>query len=183
LRSRTGPVERPDNHAWRIGTELDSTLTLADAAATERLGRALAPHLGAGDMLGLTGGLGAGKSHFARALIGARLAALGRSEEIPSPTYTLVQTYDLGAVELWHADLYRLGGAGEIAELGLEEAFATAICLVEWADRLGRALPLRRLMLDLRIPSGGEQRRLARLEAHGSGWDWLPSALAEAAAA
>ena len=143
-------------------------------AATERLARALAPHLGAGDMLGLTGGLGAGKSHFARALIGARLAALGRAEEIPSPSYTLVQTYDLGPVELWHADLYRLGGAGEIAELGLEEAFATAICLVEWADRLGRALPLRRLMLDLAsrpAASSGAARGSRRT---GPGWDWLP---------
>ena len=120
---------------------MHSTLTLADPAATDRLARAIAPHLGAGDFVGLTGGLGAGKSLFARALIGARLAALGRAEDVPSPSYTLVQTYDLGAVELWHADLYRLGGAGEIAELGLEEAFATAICLVEWADRLGPALP------------------------------------------
>ena len=64
-----------------------------------------------------------------------------------------MQTYDLGPVELWHADLYRLGGAGEIAELGLEEAFATAICLVEWADRLGRRLPARRLMLGARLPA------------------------------
>ena len=60
-------------------------------------------------MVGLSGGLGAGKSTFARALIAARLAALGRAEDIPSPSYTLVQTYDLDGVELWHADLYRLG--------------------------------------------------------------------------
>ena len=71
-------------------------MTLADAAATERLARAIAPHLAAGDLVGLSGGLGAGKSTFARALIAARLAALGRAEDIPSPSYTLVQTYDLG---------------------------------------------------------------------------------------
>ncbi len=135
---------------------MNSTLTLADAAATERLGRAVAPHLRPGDTLGLTGGLGAGKSTFARALIAARLAALGRAEDIPSPSYTLVQTYDLGPVELWHADLYRLGSAGEIAELGLEDAFADAICLVEWADRLGRDLPPRRLMLALDLPAGDD---------------------------
>ncbi len=165
---------------------MDSTLTLADPAATERLAGALAPHLRPGDLLGLTGGLGAGKSLFARALIGARLAALGRSEDIPSPSYTLVQTYELGSpgqpLELWHADLYRLSGAGELAELGLEDAFATAICVVEWADRLGPALPARRLMLNLDfLPA--EDARLARLTCHGPGWDWLPAGLAEARAA
>jgi tRNA threonylcarbamoyl adenosine modification protein YjeE len=158
-------------------------LTLADAAATERLARALAPHLGPGDLVGLTGGLGAGKSTFARALIVARLAALGRAEDIPSPSYTLVQTYDLDGVELWHADLYRLGSAAEAAELGLEDAFATALCLVEWADRLGPALPARRLMLDLEMLEGGEDIRRARLTAAGGGWEWLPNALATAAAA
>ena len=161
---------------------MNSTLTLADPAATERLARTLAPRLGAGDLIGLTGGLGAGKSLFARALIGARLAALGRSEEVPSPSYTLVQTYDLGGVELWHADLYRLGATGELAELGLEDAFASAICLVEWADRLGPALPPRRLMLSLEFVSGDDDARAARLDATGPGWDWLPAALAEAAA-
>jgi tRNA threonylcarbamoyladenosine biosynthesis protein TsaE len=163
---------------------LNSTLTLADPAATERLARALAPHLGAGDTLGLVGGLGAGKSTFARALIAARLAAVGRTEDIPSPTYTLVQTYDVGPedqpLELWHADLYRLGSVAEVAELGLEDAFATAICLVEWADRLGAALPARRLMLALDLPPDDADIRRARLGAHGPGWDWLPAALAEA---
>ena len=70
-----------------------------------------------------------------------------------------MQTYDLGGVELWHADLYRLGATGEIAELGLEDAFATAICLVEWADRLGRALPPRRLMLALDFVPGADDAR------------------------
>ena len=73
------------------------TLTLRGPRDTERLARAIAPRLGAGDLVGLVGDLGAGKSVFARALIGARLAALGRDEPVPSPTYTLVQVYDLGA--------------------------------------------------------------------------------------
>ena len=171
------------NHAFRNGRNLDSTLTLVDSAATERLARALAPHLEPGDTIGLIGDLGAGKSLFARALIGARLAALGRSEEIPSPSYTLVQTYDLGTVELWHADLYRLTGAGEIAELGLEDAFGSAICLVEWADRLGPALPARRLELALDFVPGADTARTARLTATGPGWEWLTAALAEAGAA
>jgi tRNA threonylcarbamoyladenosine biosynthesis protein TsaE len=164
---------------------LDSTLTLAGGAATERLARAFAPHLGPGDLVGLTGGVGAGKSTFARALIAARLGAVGRAEDIPSPSYTLVQTYEVGTpecpLELWHADLYRLGSAGEIAELGLEEAFAGAICLVEWADRLGPALPARRLMLGIEIPPGDADVRRACIEARGPGWDWLPATLGAAA--
>lgn len=156
-------------------------MLLSSPAATERLARGIAPHLGPGDLLGLAGGLGAGKSLFARALIGARLAALGSHEAIPSPSYTLVQTYDLDGVELWHADLYRLGSLDEIAELGLEEAFAVAICVVEWADRLGPALPERRLMLALAMAPEAEEARVARIATAGGGWDWLPDVLAAAA--
>lgn len=152
-------------------------LTLSDAAATRRLAREIAPHLAAGDTLGLIGGLGAGKSLFARALIAARLDALGRAEDIPSPSYTLVQTYDLDGVELWHADLYRLGAAGEIAELGLEEAFAAAITVVEWADRLGPALPERALTLAFDFASEDANARRVTLSARGSRWDWLAAAL------
>ena len=155
-------------------------IDLPDPDATETLARALAPRLGAGDLVALSGGLGAGKSSFARALIATRLAALGRAEEIPSPSFTLVQIYDLGAVELWHADLYRLGSIDEIAELGLEEAFETAICLVEWAERLGPSLPASRLELRLEFAAEGEGRRAA-IEARGAGWDWLDAALARAA--
>jgi tRNA threonylcarbamoyladenosine biosynthesis protein TsaE len=157
---------------------LISTLTLADPAATERLARALAPHLRPGDVIGLTGGLGAGKSVLARALIADRLAAAGRTEEIPSPSYTLVQSYDLGGAELWHADLYRLGTAGEVGELGLEEAFDTAICVVEWADRLGAALPPRMLCVQLDFVPDADDARVARLTARGPGWEWLGRALA-----
>jgi tRNA threonylcarbamoyladenosine biosynthesis protein TsaE len=152
-------------------------LTLATPAATDGLARALAPHLAAGDTLALSGDLGAGKSHFARALITARLAALGRREDIPSPSYTLVQSYDLGDVELWHADLYRLGDPGEITELGLDEAFGRAIVVVEWPDRLGPALPARRLAIDLDFVPDADDARLARLTAYGPGWDWLAPAL------
>ena len=161
---------------------MKTTFILTDAAATEALARALAPRLAAGDLVALVGGLGVGKSVFARALIGARLAAIGRAESVPSPSYTLVQTYDLGEVELWHADLYRLGSLDEIAELGLEEAFAEAITVVEWADRLGPALPPRRLTLALDFAGAGEARR-AELTASGGGWDWLAEALAGVGAA
>ncbi len=158
------------------------TLTLADETATARLAAAMAPHLRAGDFLGLSGPLGAGKSHFARALITARLAALGRAEDIPSPSFTLVQTYDLGTVTLWHADLYRLASAEELPELGLDEAIPVAICLVEWPDRLGALLPARRLDLAFGFLPGDDDVRSLTLDARGPGWDWLgPLLRAEAA--
>lgn len=99
---------------------------------TSALARRLAPSLRPGDTLCLEGGLGAGKSHFARAVIGE----LTGEAEIPSPTYTIVQTYPGPVCEIWHADLYRLAGPEEVLELGLSEAFDTAIALVEWPDRL-----------------------------------------------
>jgi tRNA threonylcarbamoyl adenosine modification protein YjeE len=160
---------------------LIATLALPSPEATARLARALAPRLRPGDTLALAGGLGAGKSLFARALIAARLEALGRAEDIPSPTYTLVQTYDLEDAQLWHADLYRFGSPDEAAELGLDEAFDHAICLIEWPDRLGPALPDRRLTLDLAF-APAEDARLATLTAAGSGWDWVPALLADAPA-
>jgi tRNA threonylcarbamoyladenosine biosynthesis protein TsaE len=111
---------------------------LADPHATEDLARTIAPRLRPGDTLLLAGPIGAGKTHFARALIRART---GHAEEVPSPTYTLVQTYDDGEAEIWHADLYRLSDPGEVTELGLDEAFEDAICLVEWPDRLAAPPP------------------------------------------
>lgn len=112
-------------------------LYLPDPAATERLGAWFAPRLRAGDCLLLEGPIGAGKSLFARSLIQSRL---GRAEDVPSPTFTLVQTYEAD-LEVWHADLYRLSHPDEVFELGLEAAFDTGICLIEWPDRLGGFAP------------------------------------------
>jgi tRNA threonylcarbamoyladenosine biosynthesis protein TsaE len=119
------------------------TLFLADADETTRLGAWFAAHLRAGDCVLLEGSIGAGKSHFARAFIQARL---GRAEDVPSPSFTLVQTYTAD-VEVWHADLYRLSHPDEVLELGLDEAFDTAICLIEWPDRLGKLTPRSALRL------------------------------------
>jgi tRNA threonylcarbamoyl adenosine modification protein YjeE len=113
------------------------TLYLADETETDRLGRCLAGVLTAGDVVLLEGPIGAGKTQFCRALIRARL---GYEEDVPSPTFTLVQTYEAD-VEIWHADLYRLTHPDEVLELGLEEAFEQAICLVEWPERLGPYQP------------------------------------------
>ena len=114
-------------------------LRLADTEATARLAKRLAPMLGPGDVLLLDGDIGAGKTTFARALIRALLA--NPVEDVPSPTFTLVQTYVAPAAEVWHCDLYRLTDPQEVLELGLDEAFETAICLVEWPDRLGADAP------------------------------------------
>ena len=117
---------------------------LADEDATAALAAQIAARLQAGDTLLLEGEIGAGKSAFARALIRARL---GRMEDVPSPTFTIVQTYEDTAADIWHCDLYRLTHPDEALELGLDEAFETAICLIEWPDRLGDAAPMSALTL------------------------------------
>ena len=133
-------------------TEL--SLFLPDDAATTRLGAALAGLLHAGDTLLLHGPIGAGKTHLARAMIQARR---GRLEDVPSPSFTLVQTYAAGDVEIWHADLYRLSSPDEVWELGLDDAVATAICLIEWPDRLGNFAPAH--AVNITLSSEAEGRR------------------------
>ena len=155
----------------------------ADGDETSAFASALAPVLHAGDTILLQGGLGAGKTHFARALIQARLSLVGRMEDVPSPTFTLVQTYDTGDVEIWHCDLYRLTGPDEVFELGLDDAFEAAICLVEWPDRLGDLAPPGALTMELRMTDvPGE--RLVRLHSAVPRWnDVLDAALAAVAVA
>jgi tRNA threonylcarbamoyladenosine biosynthesis protein TsaE len=102
----------------------------------------------------LSGGLGAGKTTLAR---GAIEAWTGEAQETPSPTYTLVQTYDGPRGQLWHVDLYRLKRPEEALELGLEDAFAEAACLIEWPERMGDLVPRDRL--DVNLATEGEGRR------------------------
>jgi tRNA threonylcarbamoyladenosine biosynthesis protein TsaE len=137
-------------------------ITLPDAAATQALGARLGARLAQGDVVCLAGNLGAGKTTLARGVIEAWT---GRPEEAPSPTYTLVQTYEGPRGELWHVDLYRLKRAGDAWELGLEDAFAAAATVIEWPERLEGQLPRDRLDIELR--SEGEGRRAA-LTAHGA---------------
>ncbi len=127
-----------------------TSIFLPDANATDALAQRLAPLLGTGDILLLSGPVGAGKTAFCRALIQTLQRDAGQpAEDVPSPTYTLVQTYRTGDFETWHADLYRLSDPDEVAELGLEEAFHTALCLVEWPERLGGVAPGDAIQLDL----------------------------------
>lgn len=141
-----------------------ATLTLADEAATTRLGAAVGGLLKVGDAVLLYGDLGAGKSTLARGLV----RALTRpDEEVPSPTFTLVQQYEPRSAArpfLSHFDLYRLADAGEAFELGLDEAMDEGAIIVEWPQRLGARLPPDRLDIELTIVSEG---RLARITPHG----------------
>ncbi len=137
-------------------------IALPDAAATVAFGRRLGDQLGPGDVVCLSGNLGAGKTTLAR---GAVEAWTGQHEEAPSPTYTLVQTYDGARGELWHVDLYRLKRPDDAWELGLDDAFASAACLIEWPERLEGQLPRDRL--DVTLAPVGEGRNAA-LKAHGA---------------
>ena len=132
---------------------------LCDADATAGLARAMARVLRPGDTLLLQGQLGAGKSHFARAMIRACLGPDGEQIEVPSPSFTLVQTYDTPQGELWHADLYRLSDPQEVMELGLDLAMDEAICLVEWPDRIAPDWPIRAVCLRLTTPAVAPETR------------------------
>jgi len=139
---------------------------LADLAATEALAAALAARAARGDVIALHGPLGAGKTAFARAFIMAKMGdAVG---DVPSPTFTLAQVYDMAEPAIWHFDLYRLETPDDALELGIEEAFADAIALVEWPERLGAYLPRRALHLHLAFDAteGGREARLI------GGADW-----------
>lgn len=152
-----------------MGSEFDRSFRFGSASETAALAAALAPVLRPGDAILLQGGLGSGKTHFARTLIQTRLAEAGRFEEVPSPTFTLVQVYSDGTTELWHVDLYRLQGADDVAELGLESAFDNAVCLLEWPDRLGSLAPKDALNLHLEMTeTPGE--RLVRATSSDSKW-------------
>ncbi len=125
-------------------------LELNNLRATRRLGALLAGGLTAGDVISLSGALGAGKSELARAII---QAANPDEIEIPSPTFTLVQTYTLGdGTPLWHLDLYRVETPEDAMALGLDDAFVDAVCLIEWPDRLKKLLPKTNLSIHLYRP-------------------------------
>lgn len=123
----------------------------ADMAA---LGFQLKGLLTAGNTIALQGQIGAGKSTLARALI---QSALTVPEDIPSPTFTIVQTYDAPHFQIWHCDLYRLNSLDQIDELGLWDAFEDAVCLIEWPEILGEHLPKSAMILDIQVTGNNER--------------------------
>ena len=130
-------------------------IELSDLAATQRFGGLLAAQLKAGDVIALSGALGAGKSALARAII---QAIDPNEDDVPSPTFTLVQHYLLAdGTPLWHLDLYRIDDAQDAMALGLDDAFVDAVCLIEWPDRLKKFLPKTNLSIHLyACETGGE---------------------------
>ena len=151
-----------------------TSLFLANEAETSRLGTSLAEFLRPGDTLLLDGQIGAGKTHLARAIIQARLEV---PEDVPSPTFTLVQTYEADSCEIWHADLYRLTDSSELIELGLAEAFDAAVVLIEWPDRLGDTTPLDALRISFTMENEGRRLELSSPSKH---WSKLDAVLANA---
>lgn len=128
---------------------------LPDDAATTAFGAALAADLRPGDIVSLEGDLGAGKTALARAII--RALADDPAQEVPSPTFAIVQPYETGRGPVLHADLYRLADAAEVDELGLLDE-ADAIVLVEWAERAPQVIEKVTMRVELAIPAGGNGR-------------------------
>jgi tRNA threonylcarbamoyladenosine biosynthesis protein TsaE len=139
-------------------------IELPDEAATAALATRIAGLARPGDVIALKGELGAGKTSFARAFIGAR----GGVGEVPSPTFTLVQVYDVGDAAIWHFDCYRLRRPEDAWELAIEDAFYEGISLIEWPERLGSLVPARRLEITL-SPGAMPAARRASIDA---GADW-----------
>ena len=150
---------------WRPRTGATTTLSeliTASAEATEAAGERLARHLRLGDLILLSGALGAGKTTFVRGL--AR--GLGSSGAVMSPTFQLVRIYP-GPLQLAHADLYRLGATSELGDLGLDELLDQGVVAVEWGDRIQPAGAVR-----IAIESLGEDRRRLVLEGGRPDWSW-----------
>ena len=132
-------------------------MSLPTEAATEALGATIAARLKRGDVVGLKGDLGAGKTTLARAVV--RAAAGDPELIVPSPTFTLVEVYDTPRGPIWHFDLYRLDSPDQVYELGWEEALAEGVVLIEWPERLGPLLP-QHLSVTLEVDGDGRRALL-----------------------
>lgn len=148
-----------------VAADILLEIDLADPDKTGQFAGLLAQIVRSGDILALWGDLGAGKTTFARGFIAAVTPG---DEAVPSPTFTLVQTYPAKAGEIWHFDLYRLKQAEEAYEVGIEEAFASGISLIEWPERLGSLLPAKRLDVTLAPGNSADSRHLTL--AGGRNW-------------
>ena len=160
---KTSPMAAPQLRPETLSFELP------DEAATARLARNLAARARRGDVIALAGELGSGKTAFARAFINAlprpeAAPAPARAhtvpEEVPSPTFTLLQVYQRAPAPVWHFDLYRVARPDEVYELGFEDALVEGIVLIEWPERLGPLLPAERLELRFDFAERNQARRI-----------------------
>lgn len=155
------------------------SIHLPGPSDTDALGYRLAGLVQAGDVIALTGDLGAGKTALTRSLIRALPMPDGgdaAGEDVPSPTFTLVQTYDRQnangtPLQVWHFDLYRLGDPDEVDELGWDDALADGLVLIEWPDRLGPRLPAHHFDITMGFDEAGTGR-LAILQCGPEARDW-----------
>ena len=145
------------------------TLMLKSPQDTAHFAARLGAKLQSGDCLLLSGEIGSGKTHFARSLIQSLMT---EPEDVPSPTFTLVQTYGTSKGEIWHSDLYRISDLDEIEELGITDALETAICLIEWPDKLGPLTPVSALSLNFATDPDDEDTR--HLTIAGPDPKWSP---------
>lgn len=159
---------------------MEKSLKLKTLDQSYLVANLLARHLSAGDAIYLKGPVGAGKTEIARRIIQSLQAAEGVAEDVPSPTFTLVQTYQAGDLEVWHADLYRLSTLDELHELGLFEAMDNALVLIEWPERMGALLPAGGLTLDIGLDH--DDSRTLRLEWSDVKWDSVVKEIEQALA-
>ncbi len=136
-------------------------MILVDERATAQFGAALARSVQRGDVIALSGELGAGKTSLARAL----LQSLGHSGEVPSPSFAIVQPYEELEPPVWHVDLYRIEEADEIVELGLDAAADEGVLLIEWPERAGESAWPEALRLTLNVEPSGARRLTAKVPA------------------
>lgn len=146
--------------------EFQGGLLVRSLAETEDLARRIAPRLRVGDTVALKGELGAGKTTLARAI----LRACGVGDDVPSPTFTLLQEYETAGLKLVHCDLYRISGPAEVDELGLDDAFGESAVLVEWPERGGTRIPDDALSIQIEIV--GESARRMTISGPRR-WAWL----------
>tara|TARA_B100000686_G_scaffold203732_1_gene210564 strand:- start:38 stop:511 length:474 start_codon:yes stop_codon:yes gene_type:complete len=154
---------------------LPSSHRCSDLAATGSLAAAVAEHLKIGDVVLLDGPIGAGKTHFVSALA----AALGSSDQVTSPTYTIMHYYEASAGQLLHVDAYRLSGIGEYRDLGMDELAPEAITAVEWGERVAGAHP-EHLSLRFAFVAGDDDARSVTIKASGSRWQSVVGTTQEA---
>lgn len=147
-------------------TSLSIELTAQGESGTAAIAAAVARVCAAGDVIALSGVLGSGKTVFARGFV---RALTGADEDVPSPTFTLVQIYAAVPAPIYHFDLYRLEDAEEVWELGIEDAFAEGIALIEWPERLGTVLPAARLDVAFAVDDDDPEIRRLRLQG-GPSW-------------